>query len=520
MLGDSSYGVYGNSSSGFAGFFQGNAKVTGNLTVEGSLSISSFNADTLDGLDSTDLSLSTHNHDAAYVNEGQADSITSSMITDGTILESDLAFALGSGTGHSLNAADGSPTDVVYVDNTGNVGVGTTTPEGKLDVSGDICLGSVCRTTWPAGTGTGAFTDTGTAAYYSGGNVGIGTSTPTVLGSAEGRGLHIMKTISSSNDIAAGIRLEIDSVVNGGITATYNDTTKEGGIFVGTLSSHRLGFGTNGTEKMTIMPNGNVGIGVFDPVQPLHVQGNAYIYNNLGIGVASPSNNLQVSGSDALFSSDIADFRLSISKKLETDHASVIFQNNFTAHAEVGLTGDNNFHIKISPDGTTLTDALFIDSTTSMVGIGTNLPEMGKLNVISKDASMALYAENEGEGGMAIFARKEGTGHAVRIRKGGDGYGLFISQLGSDPALVINNVSAESLLVVESTGNVGIGTASPTSRLDINGLTGTDQLRIRTSYTPTGTGDANGNIGDVTWDDNFMYIKTSAGWKRSALSIF
>ncbi|HEY3243123.1 MAG TPA: hypothetical protein VGM03_07205, partial [Phycisphaerae bacterium] len=37
-------------------------------------------------------------------------------------------------TGYSLSAVDGSPTDVVYVDNSGNVGVGTTTPQQKLSI--------------------------------------------------------------------------------------------------------------------------------------------------------------------------------------------------------------------------------------------------------------------------------------------------------------------------------------------------------------------------------------------------
>ena len=65
---------------------------------------------------------------------------------------------------------------------------------------------------------------------------------------------------------------------------------------------------------------------------------------------------------------------------------------------------------------------------------------------------------------------------------------------------------------------VGMGTTSPTATLDVNGSTGYDQVRMRTSYTPTGSADANGNVGDIAWDDDYMYMKTSAGWKRAALS--
>jgi hypothetical protein len=38
--------------------------------------------------------------------------------------------------GHSLDAADGDPMDAVYVDNVGNLGVGTTSPTARLDVNG------------------------------------------------------------------------------------------------------------------------------------------------------------------------------------------------------------------------------------------------------------------------------------------------------------------------------------------------------------------------------------------------
>ncbi|WP_207513822.1 hypothetical protein [Longitalea luteola] len=61
---------------------------------------------------------------------------------------------------------------------------------------------------------------------------------------------------------------------------------------------------------------------------------------------------------------------------------------------------------------------------------------------------------------------------------------------------------------------------NPSSMLDITGTNGFSQLRLRTSYTPSSTSDTNGSVGDVSWDDNFFYIKTSNGWKRAALTTF
>ena len=64
---------------------------------------------------------------------------------------------------------------------------------------------------------------------------------------------------------------------------------------------------------------------------------------------------------------------------------------------------------------------------------------------------------------------------------------------------------------------VGVQTTNPTARLDVNSSTGFNQIRMRASYTPTGTSDTNGNVGDIAWDNNYFYVKTSAGWKRTAL---
>ncbi|HBI23279.1 MAG TPA: hypothetical protein DDX84_03505 [Nitrospiraceae bacterium] len=45
---------------------------------------------------------------------------------------------IGPGDGHSLDAADGDPVDVVFVDNAGNVGIGTSSPKASLHVKGTL----------------------------------------------------------------------------------------------------------------------------------------------------------------------------------------------------------------------------------------------------------------------------------------------------------------------------------------------------------------------------------------------
>jgi hypothetical protein len=87
---------------------------------------------------------------------------------------------------------------------------------------------------------------------------------------------------------------------------------------------------------------------------------------------------------------------------------------------------------------------------------------------------------------------------------------------GSNP----DHTTNPSFMVLDPNGNVGIDTSTPTAKLDIYGSTGFNQLRLRTSYTPTGTGDTNGNTGDIAWDESFIYVKTAGGWKRAGLTPF
>jgi hypothetical protein len=64
------------------------------------------------------------------------------------------------------------------------------------------------------------------------------------------------------------------------------------------------------------------------------------------------------------------------------------------------------------------------------------------------------------------------------------------------------------------------------SSIDTHRLAGYLQLRLRDPYTPTGTGDLNGAIGNWAWDATGpagaanLYIKTSGGWFKVPLVAF
>ncbi|MEL6419308.1 MAG: DUF2793 domain-containing protein [Pseudomonadota bacterium] len=88
----------------------------------------------------------------------------------------------------------------------------------------------------------------------------------------------------------------------------------------------------------------------------------------LGIGASSDAvNRLSVASEASLFSHAGAGHQLKLNKAAAGDTASLLYQSNWSGHAEMGLTGDTDFHIRVSADGTSWRDALVVDSTTGLL---------------------------------------------------------------------------------------------------------------------------------------------------------
>ncbi|MGD9784591.1 MAG: DUF2793 domain-containing protein [Hyphomicrobiaceae bacterium] len=87
---------------------------------------------------------------------------------------------------------------------------------------------------------------------------------------------------------------------------------------------------------------------------------------------ADPTNRIAVKSDASLFSHDdvtpgTGNHQMKVNKSASNRTASLLFQTGFSGRAEFGLTGDDNWHVKVSPDGATWHEALAVDRTNGRV---------------------------------------------------------------------------------------------------------------------------------------------------------
>lgn len=109
---------------------------------------------------------------------------------------------------------------------------------------------------------------------------------------------------------------------------------------------------------------------VYDGTAWIDLQAISSLANMALLGVnatADVNNRLTVSSPGVLFNHAGTDHRLKLNKQAAANTASLLFQTGFSGRAEMGLAGDDNFHFKVSPNGTTWNAAIDIDRSTGAV---------------------------------------------------------------------------------------------------------------------------------------------------------
>ncbi len=147
----------------------------------------------------------------------------------------------------------------ITLDSAGHLGVGTTSPQSKLDVEGGVSIGSGYAGTSAAPANSLIIEE----------HVGIGTTTPDAYNDSAD-GLVVYRAGNGGITIAGG--------VNDYGTLYFADATSGDGSHAGAVQYHhqtdKLFFGTAGNDnRVTIDSSGNVGIGTTSPLHALTVEG-------------------------------------------------------------------------------------------------------------------------------------------------------------------------------------------------------------------------------------------------------
>jgi len=134
----------------------------------------------------------------------------------------------------------------------------------------------------------------------------------------------------------------------------------------------------------------------------------------LGINAtADASNRLAVASPASLFNHEGAGHQLKLNKAGAADTASLLYQSNFSGRAELGLTGDDDFHFKVSTDGANWKEAIVIARSTGAVSFpNTTLGGSGPPGRLFLTASRTYYV-NGASGANTNDGLSAGTAFAT-----------------------------------------------------------------------------------------------------------
>ncbi len=119
---------------------------------------------------------------------------------------------------------------------------------------------------------------------------------------------------------------------------------------------------------------------VFDGGQWLNAAARPLRVSRLGVNAdADATNRLAVNAPATLLNHAGAGHQVKLNKAAPADTASLLYQTGFSGRAEMGLAGDDDFSVKVSPDGTAWTTAVAINRTTGAVALPNGAAVTGQI---------------------------------------------------------------------------------------------------------------------------------------------
>ncbi|MFA6005802.1 MAG: hypothetical protein WC775_04950 [Patescibacteria group bacterium] len=351
-----------------------------------------------------------------------------------------------------------TPIERMRINEDGNVGIGITTPAAKLDINGNLQVGSYASVSAGLAVGYSSMVTGGGNGVFSG-RIGIGTTTPAYLLDVSG---------------GTGIVGRFSGRVVGGEAISANEFTTLGQIAAGAGQYW---------QRLS---------GVLSPT---------FITDDMIVGrVSTPSaatdNYYQIIGSGT----NAGDASSSGILTLGTNRTSGIIHTERMLPLILGSTTTGS--IQLSPKGLA---GLFVDQFGN-VGIGTTSPGatldvVGNLRVTNASVTPLQFgpATNLATDNSYILVNNR-----ARFGYNGTSQAIAIDDNGSNKHFMISNGGAERMRIDSLNGNVGIGITNPTAKLHVAGNLKVDSyatvsasLSVGTFNAPVGPGNAvfSGNVG-------------------------